>query len=390
MIEQPAVYLDHAATTPMRPEAVAAMLPFLVETFGNPSGSHGSARRAKRALEEARETVALELGAAVGDVIFTSGGTEADYLAIVGAAHAARTATGIGGRSGAGIVTTAFEHQAVLGAVGRLEREGFRVTRAAVDRDGIVDLDSLAEALDAGTVLVSVMLVNNEVGTIQPLDEVAALLAVRAPNAVLHTDAVQAVPWIDVASAAADAQLVSISAHKFGGPKGVGVLVARDGIALEPQLAGGGQEQGRRPGTVNVAGVVAAAAAIEVTGQRRAEELTRVAALRDRLMRGLEASVTGCVFNGDPARQVAGTCSVEFPGVEAEVLLMALDRAGVQAAAGSSCASGALEPSHVLLAMDRTPAQVRSSIRLTLGHSSTDTDIDRALEVIPRVLESLS
>jgi cysteine desulfurase len=234
------------------------------------------------------------------------------------------------------------------------------------------------------------MLVNNEVGTIQPLAEVAALMRERAPRALLHTDAVQAVPWLDMAVAAADAHLVSVSAHKFGGPKGVGVLVARDGVELEPQLDGGGQEQGRRAGTVNVAGAVAMAAALGVTIERRAEEVERIQRLRDRLRRGLHEHRPDCVFNGDPDRQVAGSCSVEFPGIEAEVLLMALDRAGVPAAAGSSCASGALEPSHVLLAMGRSPAQMRSSIRLTLGHSSTEGEVEHAIEVIPRVIGSMS
>ena len=236
------VYLDHAASTPMRAEAVAAMLPFLSESFANPSGGHRAAQAAKTALEEAREVVAAALGAEPGEIVFTAGGTEADNLAIEGAARAARAA----GR-GDGVVTCAFEHKAVLAACDRLEREGFHVTRVPATRAGLVDLDALAGALDERTVVVSVMLVNNEVGTIQPLERVAPLMAERAPHAVLHTDAVQAVPWVDVASLAAPAQLVSVSAHKFGGPKGTGALVVRGGVALQPLLEGGGQERGCAP-----------------------------------------------------------------------------------------------------------------------------------------------
>ena len=382
--EVTATYLDHAASTPVRPEAVTALVPFLTECFGNPSGSHGAARAAKQALEEARETVADALGADPGDVVFTAGGTEADNLAVEGAARAARSAGG-----GDGIVTTAFEHKGVLAACDRLAREGFRVHRAAVDRAGIVDLDALGDALDAQTAVVSVMLVNNEVGTIQPLSDVARLVAERAPRAVIHTDAVQAVPWIDVATAATEARLVAISAHKFGGPKGTGALIARRGAALVPLIEGGGQERGMRAGTVNVAGVVAMATALRLTVEQRTTEVERIRVLRDRLAAGLAAAVPDCFFNGDVDRKVAGNCHVGFPGVEAEVLLVALDRAGVYAAAGSSCSSGASEPSHVLEAMGMSRTEALASIRLSLGFASTDADIDRALEVIPATVADL-
>ena len=239
-------YLDHAASTPMRPEAVAAMLPFLSDHPGNPSGGHAVARAAKTALEEAREDVAAVLGCAPGEVVFTGGGTEADNLAVKGAARA-RLEAGVDA-----IVTSAIEHKGVLASAQRLETEGFTVTRVGVDRGGIVDLDQLADALGEHTAVVSVMLVNNEVGTIQPLADVAALVAERAPHAVLHTDAVQAVPWLDVAAATAGCDLVAISGHKFGGPKGVGVLVVRNGVTLLPEIEGGGQERGLRAGTVNV------------------------------------------------------------------------------------------------------------------------------------------
>jgi cysteine desulfurase len=381
---RPLAYLDHAATTPMRPEAVEAMAPFLAGTFGNPSGLHAAARAAKTALEEAREEIAALLGAGPSELVFTAGGTEADNLAVKGAARAARRAG-----HGDGVVTTAFEHKGVLASAHRLEAEGFRVAEVGVGRDGIVSLDALAAALDDRTVVVSVMLVNNEVGTIQPLDEIAALVRERAPRAVLHTDAVQAVPWIDVAAAAASADLVAISAHKFGGPKGSGALVVRNGVTLEPLVEGGGQERGLRSGTSNVAGAAATAAALRVTCAQRTDEVARAAALRDRLADTLLHDVPGTVENGDRARKVAGNAHLRFDGVEAEALLVALDVEGVCAAAGSSCASGATEPSHVLTAMGLTLPEAAASVRLSLGFSSSVVDVDRALEVIPRAVDRL-
>lgn len=378
------VYLDHAATTPMRGEAVEAMLPYLSGAFGNASGTHAVARAAKTALESAREVVAEALGATPGEVVFTSGGTEADNLAVKGAAWAAR-AQG----TGDGIVTTTFEHHAVLHSCDRLESEGFRVARTRVTSDGIVDLDALAAALDERTVVVSVMLVNNEVGTIQPLDEVAELVRERAPRALLHTDAVQAMPWLDVANAASHADLIAVAAHKFGGPKGVGALVVRRAAKsrVTPLLDGGGHERGLRSGTYNVGGIVAMAAAITALADNRKEEVERAAALRDRLVAGL-AAVPGphTTFNGDPARKIAGNCHVHFPGVEAEALLLMLDREGIYAAAGSACQSGSMDPSHVLMAMGMRKEDALSSIRLSLGWCSTESDVDIALDVIPQVV----
>jgi len=378
------VYLDHAASTPMLTEAVAAMTPFLTRHHANSSGAHGAARVVKTALEEAREGVARALGAAVGEVVFTGSGTEADNLAVEGAARAARDA----GR-GRGVVTCRFEHKAVLAPVDRLEHEGFAVRRVGATRAGTVDLDALADALDPDTSVVSVMLVNNEVGTVQPLAEVAALVRDRAPRAVLHTDAVQAVPWLDVATATRVASLVSISAHKFGGPKGTGALVARDDVALQPIIEGGGQERGRRAGTVDVAGAVATARALELTTARRDVEVARVAGLRDRLLDGLRAAIDDVFETGDPTRKVAGSAHVAFRGVDAELLVVALDRAGVYVSAGSSCSSGASQSSHVLEAMGMTPEERRGAIRCSLGHASTDADVDRALDVIPGVVTSL-
>ncbi len=378
------MYLDHAATTPVRPEAVEAMAPFLVGTFGNPSGGHAAARAAKTALEDARDEIADLLGARPGEVVFTAGGTEADNLAVKGAARVLRACEGRDG-----VVTTAFEHKGVLASCDRLAAEGFRITRLPVPRSGVVDPDAVAAAVDDRTALVSVMLVNNEVGTIQPLGDIARRVRETAPGVLIHTDAVQAVPWLDVATAAAAADLVAVSAHKFGGPKGTGALVVRGDVVLEPLIEGGGQERGLRSGTSNVAGAVAMAAALRITCAERAVDIVRIAALRDRLLDGLLAAVPDAFENGDRAAKVAGNAHVGFRGIEAETLLVALDRAHVCAAAGSSCSSGATEPSHVLDAMGIARGDALSSIRLSLGFASTDHDVDVALAVIPRAVEQL-
>jgi cysteine desulfurase len=380
-------YLDHAATTPMRPEAVAAMEPFLRGSFGNPSGGHAVARAAKTALEEAREEIAHLLGARPQEVVFTAGGTEADNLAVKGAGRAARDAADVPG--GATVVTAAFEHKGVLAAADRLGREGFRIVRVGAAATGIVDVDALLDAVDERTVVVSLMLVNNEVGTIQPLEAIAAGVRERAPRAVVHTDAVQAVPWVDVARAAAGADLVAISAHKFGGPKGMGALVVRSGTRLEPLIEGGGQEGGLRSGTSNVAGAVAMAAALRATCATRDADIARLARLRDRLVDGLTAAIPDTFENGARASKVAGNAHLGFPGIEAEALLVALDQAGVYAAAGSSCSSGATEPSHVLEAMGMARSDALASIRLSLGFASVDADVDTALAVIPDAVARL-
>lgn len=366
----PFAYLDHAATTPLRPEAAEAMRPFLDGRFGNPSGSHAVARAAKAALEDARDEVAACLGCRPAEVVFTGGGTEADNLAVVG----------VGGES----VCSAIEHHAVLHAVQAL---GGRTV--PVDGDGIVDLEALAAVLDDNVSLVSVMLANNEVGTVQPLAEVIELVRRRAPQAVVHTDAVQAFSWVDVRDAAATADLVAVSAHKFGGPQGVGALVVREGVKLQPLLHGGGQERELRSGTHNVAGIVGMAAAMRATVEQRAVTNERVAALRDRLADGLPAAVPGAVETGDRARKVAGNCHLRFPGIESEALLVLLDEAGVCASAGSACASGAVEPSHVLAAMGVPRHEAVGAVRFSLGWSSTDDDVDLALRVVPAAVERL-
>jgi cysteine desulfurase len=364
-------YLDHAATTPLRSEALDAMLPFLTERFGNPSGAHGFARAARTAVDEAREVVAGALGAQPGEIVFTGGGTEADNLAILGT-----TAL----RPGA-VVISAIEHHAVLHAA-----EAVGQTRVVgVTADGVLDLDALKGALADDVSVVSVMLANNEVGTVQPLAAVREL----APAAVLHTDAVQAFPWLDVATEAAMADLIAVSAHKFGGPKGVGALVVRAGTKVAPIIHGGGQERDRRSGTHNVAGIVGMAEAMRATVAERDATVARVGRLRDRLIDGLLAAVPSARETGDRSRKIAGNAHLCIDGIESEALLVLLDDAGVAASAGSACASGAMEPSHVLVAMGIPKAEALGSLRLSLGTTTTDADVDIALKAVPDAVARL-
>ena len=347
------------------------MEPWLTEHFGNPSGSHSAARRAKQAVEESRDVMAEVLGCRPDEVIFTGGGTEADNLAVLGA-------------PGDGtVVCSAIEHDAVLAAARSVDH---RVAGATAQ--GRVDLDALASLLDESVTVVSVMLVNNEVGTLQPLGEVAELILASAPNAVLHTDAVAAFPWIDITSAAECASLVSVTAHKFGGPKGVGALVVRD-VKLDPRQMGGGQERGLRSGTLNVAGIVGMATAARITADTRSATARRVARLRDRLADGLLESVPGCVETVNRDDQVPGNCHVRIDGIENEALLFLLDEAGICASAGSACASGAMEPSHVLTAMGLSRSDALASIRFTLGHTTTEDEVDLALKAVPDAVARL-
>lgn len=373
-------YLDHAASTPMRPEAIAAMLPFLAENAGNPSGSHAAARVTKTALEEAREIVAECCAARPDEVIFTGGGSEADNLAVKGAAWARR------GRC-TNVVTTGIEHKAVLGAAQRLGDEGWDVRIAPADLGGAVDLDALEELVDEQTAIVSVMTVNNETGVTQPLDATTDIVREFGPNAAYHSDATQAPQWLDLRDKTRHVELIALSGHKFGGPKGVGALIVRDKTALVPLLEGGGHEFGLRAGTQNVAGIVAFATALQVTDAQRAVECAHIAKLRDRLEKGLRTKIKGFSVNGDDRVEGALHCTID--GVEAETLLVALDQAGIYAASGSSCSSGATDPSYVLLAMGMTKEQALSSVRFSLGWASAEADIDEALRVIPEVVAKL-
>lgn len=375
----PVAYLDHAASTPMRPEAVAAMLPYLTETYANPTGAHAMARRARQAIDEARDEVAACLAVDPGEIVFCGDGTEADNLAVLGIAAARRTA----GTPGA-VVCSAVEHHAVLHPTQHL---GGTVVK--VDRSGIVDLDQLADAIGAATAVVSVMAVNNEVGTVQPMAEIAAVVRANAPQAVLHTDAVQAHTWIDTAELARHVDALSISGHKFGGPKGVGVLWLRRGVPLEPLVLGGGQERGRRSGTHNVGGIVALATAMRITAACRTPDVTRITALRDRLVDGVVAAVPGVVETVPRHLKVAGNAHLCVEGVESEALLYLLERAGVMASAGSSCSSGAVELSHVLAAMGVARTLGMGALRFSLGPASCEADVDRALEAIVPAVRQL-
>jgi cysteine desulfurase len=373
-------YLDHAATTPMRDEAIEAMLPFLRDRFANPSGSHRASRDARRALDEARDDVADCLGVSPGEIVFTGCGTEADNAAI----------TGVLRRRGGIAVCPATEHHAVLHVV---EHAGGRVV--GVDSVGRIDLAELETVLtDAGATepvsVVSVMAVNNEAGTIQPLDDVSRLVRRHAPGAVLHTDAVQAACWLPLPTLTALTDMAALSAHKFGGPKGVGVLWARDGVTFEPILQGGGQERDRRSGTHNLAGIAAMAAALRITVTERDAELVRIAALRDRLVDGLLASCPGAVETVPREHKIAGSAHLCFTGCESEALLFLLDQAGICASAASACASGAMEPSHVLAAMGVRREQAMGAVRFSLGFASSDADVDAVLAAVPPMIERLT
>lgn len=369
-------YLDHAATTPLRPEARAAMEAWLGGAYGNPSGAHDFARAARRAVDDARDQFAAALGRRPGEIVFTSGGTEADNLAVAGV---------VGSRGGI-VFCPGTEHPAVLSSV---ERAGGRVL--PVDRAGQVDLEALRSSLDETTTLVSVMTANNETGVINDVGAVAEMVRSAEPAVLVHTDAVQAVNFTDVAAATAPADLVSLSAHKFGGPQGVGVLVVPEPLALAPLLIGGGQERDRRAGTHNVAGIVGAGAAIEAVTAARPAETARIRALRDRLLDGLLAAIPGSIETvPDRDSLIAGTAHVCLSGVESEALIFLLEQGGVQASAASSCASGAQEPSHVLSAMGIDHDVAVGSLRLSLGWPTSDADIDLALEVIPAACDRLA
>ena len=350
----------------MRQEAVEAMLPFLTERFANPSGSHRFARSIRQVVDEARDVVADIVGCEPGDVIFTGCGTESDNAAILGTLR----------RHGGTAVCSAAEHHAVLHTI---EHAGGRIV--GVDPQGRIDLAELAAVLDDDVSVVSVMAVNNEVGAINPLADVAALVRERSPRAVVHTDAVQAVSWLDLRELSPHAQLMAFSAHKFGGPKGVGILIAR-GAVFEPLLQGGGQERDRRSGTHNVAGIVAMAEAMRITDRERVADTLRLREMRDRLVDTLLAELPDVIETVPRDAKVAGSAHVCIADVESEALLYLLDEADVCASAASACASGAMEPSHVLAAMGVDKRYSLGALRMSLGATTTSDDVDRALAVL--------
>ncbi len=375
-----AIYLDHAATTPLRGEVLDAMLPFLTESFGNPSSAHAFGRAARAGLDEAHERLAARIRAEAREIVFTSGGTEANNLALKGAAWAGK---GHGHR----IVTSSVEHHAVGHTLRYLEKFGFEVVELPVDRYGRVDPDQLEAALTDRTILVSIMLANNEVGTIQPIEEVA--LRVRARKGVLlHVDAVQAAPYVDLDVTALDADLVSLGAHKFEGPKGVGALYVRHGTHILAQQHGGTQERHRRAGTENVAGAVGLAAAYELSCAERPATVRRLAAGRDRLGRAILA-IDGTELTGHPTDRLPGLLSIIARDTDGAAVSLSLDLEGIATSVGSACTTGSTEVSHVLTAMGYPEDEARGALRLSLGRTTSDQDIATAAQVVPRVIASM-
>jgi cysteine desulfurase len=373
------IYADHAATTPVRNEAIAAMLPYF-GTFGfNPSSVHAEGRTARAALDGARASVAALLGAKPREIVFTGGGSEADTLAVVGAARAAR------GR-GRHVVTSAVEHHAVLHATDLLRDEGYEVTVLGVDAAGRVEPDAFAAALRPDTVLASIMLANNELGTLQPIPELAR--AARRRGVVFHTDAIQAPGRVPLDVGALGVDLLSLSAHKFYGPKGVGALYVRSGTPLEPLVVGGGQEHGLRAGTENVAGIVGFAHAFALAVAELPAEAERLAALRDRFEAGLE-SAGGVHVNGRDAQRLPNVSSVAFRGIDAATFLVRLDLDGVAASAGSACAAGSTEPSHVLAALDVPPWVRSGTLRFSFGRLTSEQDVERLVKMVRGIFESI-
>lgn len=375
------IYLDHNATTPVDPTVADAVCRVIAHDFGNPSSVHFFGQQAKSLIDDGRSQVAALLGGLPTDVVFTSGGTESDNLAIRGVAEL------LADRGRRHLITSAIEHEAVIQTVRSLERRGWRSTVLAVDERGIVDPARLREALTDDTALVSVMHANNEIGTLQPVAELAAIAHER--GALFHTDAVQTVGKIPVDVGALGVDLLSLSGHKLNAPKGIGALWVKRGVRLSPQLTGGRHERGRRAGTENVAGCVGLGLACERAASKLATEATRLAELRDRLEAGILTSVPRTAVNGDPAHRVPNTTNISFDGVEAESLLIALDLDGVAVSTGSACSSGTLEPSHVLRAMGHASHRAQNSIRFSLGAGNTVAEIDRVIDLLPRIVEKL-
>lgn len=370
------IYLDYAATAPLRPEARAAMEPFLDGVFGNPSSIHAAGQAARRALDDARDRIARVLNARGEEIVFTSGGTEANNLALTGVFLAARAER-------PHLVTAVTEHHAVLDTCRFLESRGADVTYLPVDGCGRVDPDAVQAAIRPETCLVSIMAANNEIGTLVPIREIADMT--RTAGVPFHTDAVQIAGSLPVDVDALGGDLLSLSAHKFGGPKGVGVLYVRRGTRLERILHGGGQERGRRAGTENVAGIVGMARALELATAEMAAEALRLTTLRDRLLVGLRSAVGDVILNGPQLDRLPNNLNVAFRGIESEVMLLNLDLEGVAASAGSACTAGSLEPSHVLTALGLPPEVVNSSIRFSLGRGTTAAEIDETVEIVARI-----
>lgn len=380
------VYMDHSATTPMRPEAVEAMLPYFSEAYGNPSSLYALAEQSRNALDEARERVARVLSCRPSEIVFTSGGTESDNAALKGGATALR-------EEGGHIITSAIEHHAVIHSCEQLESEGFDVTYLEVGSDGLIDPADVEAAITSRTTVVSIIYANNEIGVIQDIPRISRMVHAEAErqgrDIAFHTDAVQAAGWLTLDVNSLGVDMLSLSGHKFHGPKGVGVLFLRRGTAFKAQMAGGGQEQDRRSGTENVPLIVGLSVALELAEAERESVEPRVMSQRDRLTEGIMERIPDVSLNGHPRRRLANNVNVSFQGVEAEPLLIGLDLAGVAASSQSACSAASLEPSHVLMALGMSQEAAMGSLRLSLGRDTTDEDIDIVLNVLPRVVGEL-
>ncbi len=374
------IYLDHAATTPTHPEVVEAMLPYFTDGFGNPSSIYSYGQEAKGAIEQARTRVAELIGARTEEIIFTSGGTEADNFALKGVAHANE-------HKGNHIITTSIEHHAVMEAGKSLEKRGLRMTYLPVDEYGLVNPDDVKRAITEKTILISVMHANNEVGTIEPVAEVGEIA--HEAGIYFHTDAVQAVGHIPVNVDKLNVDLLSISGHKFYGPKGVGALYVRKGTKLVSFMHGGGQERRRRAGTENVPAIVGLGKAAALAAQEVGKEAERLARLRDKLIKGLMERIDHIRLNGHPTKRLPNNVNVSVDFVEGESMLLNLDLEGICASTGSACSSASLEPSHVLLALGLSPEQAHGSLRFTAGRENTEADVERVLDVLPGIVAKL-
>ena len=374
------IYLDYNATTPVDRAVLEAMLPYFAENFGNASSIHSSGQRGRSAVDAARDSVAALIGAKAAEVVFTSGGTEADNLALFGAVMASNQAR-------KHVITTAIEHHAVLNAAQALEKQGIDVTYVSVGNDGVVDPQDIRQELRPETILISVMHANNELGTIQPIEEIGRIAA--EADVYFHCDAVQSAGKVPLDVNRLGVDLLSVSAHKIYGPKGVGALYVRSGTPLEPQFHGGHHERDRRPGTENVPGIVGFGKAAELARMNCEMDAARVAVLRDRLEEMLTGSLGSVHVNGDRVRRVANTTNLVFAGAGGEALVIALDLQGISCATGAACSSGAVEPSHVLLAIGLSADEARSSLRFSLGRATTSDEVDRAIAIIPATVERL-
>lgn len=374
------IYLDHAATTPTKPEVLEEMIPYFTQMFGNPSSVYSIARESRAAIDKARDRVALCLGANADDIYFTAGGSESDNWALKGIAFANKD-------KGNHIITTKIEHHAILHACEYLEKHGFTVTYLPVDNDGLISLEDLENAITDKTILVSIMFANNEIGTVQPISEIGELC--RKKNIYFHTDAVQAVGNVPVNVKEMNIDLLSLSGHKFYGPKGVGVLYIRKGVKIHSLVHGGGQERRRRAGTENVPGIVGLGKAIELAGNNMEEHMTRLKFMRDKLINGLMDRIPYTRLNGHPEKRLPGNVNMCFRFIEGESLLLLLDEMGVCASSGSACSSGSLDPSHVLLAIGLSHEIAHGSLRLTIGDATTEEDVDYVLDILPKIVGRL-